>query len=88
MYNHFMAGCRIPHFETLFMFGIHTRISQFSLRLSFPSIFPVPVNVPVVIALQNAVPDTASKTSLKADSVVIALQNTVPDTPKTLCLTA
>lgn len=51
MYNHYMAGCRIPHFDTLFMFGIHTHISQ------FPSIFPVPVIVPVVIALQNAVPD-------------------------------
>ena len=48
MYNHFMAGCRIPHFDTLFMFGIHTHISQFPLRLS----------VPVVIALQNTVPDT------------------------------
>ena len=57
-----MAGCRIPHFDTLFMFGIHTRISQFPLRLSFPSIFPVPVIVPVVIALQNTVPDTPKHT--------------------------
>ena len=41
MYNHFMAGCRIPHFDTLFMFGIHTHISQFPLRLSFPLSFPL-----------------------------------------------
>ena len=57
MYNHFMAGCRIPHFDTLFMFGIHTHISQFPLRLSFPSIFPVPVRIivkpPVIVTSET-----------------------------------
>ena len=65
-----MAGCRIPHFDTLFMFGIHTHISQFPLRLSFPSIFPVPVIVPVVIALQNTVPDTPKTLCLTASNSV------------------